>query len=70
MDMSTMNIRVFNSKLSSTETFVNVEIESGTTVSDIVKEALAKFELSVSVVKIAGVILVWKSCHQGESSTL
>ena len=45
-----MNVRVVNSMLSSVQSFVNVEIESSTTVSELVKEALGKFELLVSVV--------------------
>ena len=43
-----MNVRVVNSMLSSVQSFVNVEVESSTTVSELVKEALGKFELLVS----------------------
>ena len=46
--MSTINIRVLSSKLSSTQPFVNVDVDSNTTVSDLVKEALVKFDLTVS----------------------
>ena len=44
----TFQLRVYNSRLSSSSPSVNITIEESSTVSDIVKEALTLFQLHVS----------------------